>query len=657
MRRPAAPLALALAATLAAPAPAAASSELDLFALDDVLKQETAVASRKVRTVRETPGVVTLLGRDEILASGARDLADVLALVPGFQAASDVNGVVGAGFRGVWGNEGKVLLLVDGFEMNELLFGSIQLGRELPLDHVKAIEVVRGPGSAMYGGFAELAVVNVVTLGAEDLRGARVTTGAGLVRGGVVERGASLAAGGDASGVAWSAKAALAGGARSGARYSDFSGGGYDMGVDSGLGLGHANVAAGWRGLELRVLHNDYRLESRDGTTDVFPIADDQRFVSTFAAVRGSWRLGERVTVAPRLEWKRTTPWNVTDASSDGYYDKTADRFLAKLVATWEPVDALSFAAGAEGYADEARLNAAPSGAMADFGGRRTVTFQNAAGWAEAGWDSPAGNFLAGARAERHSAFGNSFVPRLAWTRRFEPFHLKLLYAHAFRAPVIENLALSPDVKPERTRAIEAEAGWRVTESLFATVNAFDTSIERVIVFGTDLETDASLYANHPRTGTRGVELEVRGTRPWGSASVGWSYYRAHHNEVPDYVAPGSATRLLGFASHKLTAAGSLRLAKDVVLAPSLVWLSARPVYVGLDADGALVPGELRPALYANLFLTHRNLFVRGLELGAGVHDLLDEGTSYPQPYAGGHAALPGPGRAVQVRLSFERGF
>ena len=96
-------VAIAAAAAFAAlPAFAQSSSELDLFAADAVLKAETTIASIRPATMRETPGVVTIVTREEIVRSGARDLIDVLRNVPGFSFGVDVEGVVDLGFRGVW---------------------------------------------------------------------------------------------------------------------------------------------------------------------------------------------------------------------------------------------------------------------------------------------------------------------------------------------------------------------------------------------------------------------------------------------------------------------------------------------------------------------------------------------------------------------------
>src|SRR4051812_14438705 len=86
-------------------------SEVSLEALLDV---PITVVTKGARDARESPGVVTAVNREEILASGARDLLEVLQLIPGFSFHIDVFGVVGAGFRGLWAHEGKVLLLVDG---------------------------------------------------------------------------------------------------------------------------------------------------------------------------------------------------------------------------------------------------------------------------------------------------------------------------------------------------------------------------------------------------------------------------------------------------------------------------------------------------------------------------------------------------------------
>jgi outer membrane receptor for ferrienterochelin and colicin len=101
--------------------------------------------------------------------------------VPGFAFGVDVQGVVGIGVRGNWGHEGKVLLLIDGQRANELLYSTTQFGGHYPADLIERVEIIRGPGSAVYGGFAELAVINVITRTPESLNGVNATARAGMM--------------------------------------------------------------------------------------------------------------------------------------------------------------------------------------------------------------------------------------------------------------------------------------------------------------------------------------------------------------------------------------------------------------------------------------------------------------------------------------------
>ncbi len=70
-------------------------NELMTMPLEDLLNMPVEIASQKAQTVRETPGVVTIITREEIINSGARDLTDVLLLVPGFSFPGSSAGSVG----------------------------------------------------------------------------------------------------------------------------------------------------------------------------------------------------------------------------------------------------------------------------------------------------------------------------------------------------------------------------------------------------------------------------------------------------------------------------------------------------------------------------------------------------------------------------------
>src|SRR5687767_583455 len=148
--------------------------------LQKVLNQNLTVSSSKGLTTRETPGIISLVTNEEIQNSGARDLTDILRLLPGFDIAQDLQFVMGIGLRGNWANEGKVLVMMDGQPFNELLYQTVAVGNRFPVDAIERIEIIRGPGSAVYGGSAEYGVINIVTKAAESLNGVAVYGTAGL---------------------------------------------------------------------------------------------------------------------------------------------------------------------------------------------------------------------------------------------------------------------------------------------------------------------------------------------------------------------------------------------------------------------------------------------------------------------------------------------
>ncbi len=146
--------------------------DIGVISLEDLLNIEISVASgKKALTTRESPGIVSVITAREIRNSGARDLVDILRLVPGIEFGVDVWGITGISMRGNWAHEGKVLLMMDGQELNELAFSTNMLGSHYSVDQIQAIEIIRGPGSAIYGGFAELGVINIITKSGKDLSG------------------------------------------------------------------------------------------------------------------------------------------------------------------------------------------------------------------------------------------------------------------------------------------------------------------------------------------------------------------------------------------------------------------------------------------------------------------------------------------------------
>lgn len=138
----------------------------DLYSLSllELRNIKVTAATKTEVSLRETPGIVTVITQEEIEASGARDFIDVLRLVPGFEFGQDASNVASISMRGLWAAEGKVLVTMDGQELNDNLFASTVFGGHYDVTQIKRIEIIRGPGSSIYGGSAELGVINIINL-------------------------------------------------------------------------------------------------------------------------------------------------------------------------------------------------------------------------------------------------------------------------------------------------------------------------------------------------------------------------------------------------------------------------------------------------------------------------------------------------------------
>ena len=123
-------------------------------------------ASRWEQPIIQAPSSVSIVTRDEISKYGYRTLADVLRSLSGFHVSYDrMHPSLGTrGFNRADYNN-RVLVLVDGHRVNNNLSDGGFIGSEFILDTdlIDRVEVIRGPGSVLYGNNAFFGVINVVT--------------------------------------------------------------------------------------------------------------------------------------------------------------------------------------------------------------------------------------------------------------------------------------------------------------------------------------------------------------------------------------------------------------------------------------------------------------------------------------------------------------
>jgi iron complex outermembrane receptor protein len=156
-------------------------TDLAVATLEDLMNIQITSASRKEQRAEDVPAAVYVITRDDIRRSGMTSVPDLLRLVPGVQVAqinSSKWAVSVRGFNGLYSN--KLLVLVDGRSVYNPLFSTAMWDTEdLMLDDVDRIEVIRGPGGAVWGANAVNGVINILTRTAAETSGLLVRAGAG----------------------------------------------------------------------------------------------------------------------------------------------------------------------------------------------------------------------------------------------------------------------------------------------------------------------------------------------------------------------------------------------------------------------------------------------------------------------------------------------
>jgi outer membrane receptor protein involved in Fe transport len=164
----------------------------DLVGVDDrsevmdefAFLEESAVvesAARHKQEIGMSPSAITVITREDIEASGAENIGDLLRMVPGMDVLITSEFFTSLSARMYLNVENHhFLLLIDGRDASDELIGATFLHiQPIGLDDVERIEVIRGPGSSLYGANAQAGVISITTrvLSEETAGSARLVAG------------------------------------------------------------------------------------------------------------------------------------------------------------------------------------------------------------------------------------------------------------------------------------------------------------------------------------------------------------------------------------------------------------------------------------------------------------------------------------------------
>jgi outer membrane cobalamin receptor len=507
------------------------------LSLDSLLNTRISAASKYEQASRAAPGSVTIVTAEDIRVHGYRNLQEMLENVRGFYVSNDRNypylGARGFGRPADFNN--RILLLVDGHSMNELVWGGVPIGSDLPLnlDAIERVEVVRGPGSALYGTSAMLAVINIVTKTGTTLDGGELRAGVGSAG----ERTVS-AVGGRAIG----ARGAIAGSAlttRSDGTdqfYREFDRPETANGIARGLDWERGTSALGsasWADISANA---GFRTRDKGVPTAQWStVFGDARAMTSDRSLWGDVALRHQWSTlaasaklyASRVQYRGDYPYSPDSLVYADYEDNVSVGLENML--SWEPGSRDRFTLGTELKQVTRAQYGERSPDSTESSDDHPFTVLSAFVQNELQL-MPSISLVTGMRVDHHSSFGSAATPRVALLITPDAATtVKLLYGQAFRAPSPSEALLNagsyepnPSLVSERIRTLELDAQRRLGRYVLTGLSLYHYRMSDLIE-QVPVHDNLISYENLSVAVGKGIEAQVD-LRPEGALGARITY-------------------------------------------------------------------------------------------------------------------------------------
>ena len=634
---------------------------------------EVEAAARGEQSVQDAPASVSIVPASELRGMQYPTIGEALRGVRGMYVADDRSyltlGIRGFFRPGDYGN--RVLVLVDGHPTNDNYVGSAHVGFDAraDLDDVERIEVVRGPGSVLYGTGAFFGVVNLVTRGRGDpshieASVSTVENGAGRVRVSGNYRGP-----GD-SGV-WLSAAGVHGTGRD-FYFPEFDKPGVSSGVARGIDgfqTGTVNGRAWWGDLTLQWM---YTQRDKNVPTGEYETV----FGSSKTTLRDGQGFAE-LKYEPKISQtlRSTTRLHVNTYNFLGTYDVTtpdvansSEHFSGSWAGAEErvvfaPFAALQVTAGGEVIRNFGLQIAGGGDKTAQLLGNMASTFVRSA-YVLA--DVTPLSFLkasGGVRMDIGVSGDPAWSPRIALIGKpWSQGGVKLILGTAFREPSIYERVYAADtvvtqggLKRESVTSLDFELSQRFLGEWTATLGAFGNQVDNLIrlVPGGTGQLDwtgqpaKTVYDNSDaRVATYGVEAELRRDlrNGWMVAAQG-SWQRAIYLNNTEGLrqVPGAPDLLLGLR-------GAMQLVPRLLTATTrLSWIGA--MWDRNDEANQPAQGKTEPGLIWDVVMTG-DAHQLGVRYAVGLYNAMDWRTTTPVSHEFRQRTMVQDGRTFLLSLS-----
>lgn len=625
------------------------------------------------------PGIVNIIDRSQIEQYGFRDITELLRTQAGIEFAHDVYGNVGIAVRGVWGIEGKVLLLLNGLQVNEMNYGSCSWLQHFPLENIERIEITRGPVSIINnGGLASYGTINIITRSTDNAKGLKVGTIYGLSGSTVTRQQNSLLYNGKVGDdFSIDLSAFNSHGAVSTSDFTDFSGNTRSLKNETQYNVRQLYIGATYKNIYFKGLLDDYEVNQRFGFGYLLNRAYTVRYPNAWIDITSNVAISKKFTFIPKFVFSRQRPYSSKsplDSTDNAYFggdnpfdDITSTKYGVNNRFQYKPSPSVNIDFLFEYTQDNfVRDNQVFQGFNSYY-----FTYSNTV------YGFTGDFFLLGAKklnskkalnlnlAARYDnqTFFKAFTPQAGLTFLYKKVYSKILLARSFKAPLLSNLIYNaannpnqkPNIEPEFTNSGELEIGFAPNAKTSFSVIGYIMRTTKTITYGAGTIIPDN-YFNSGNTGTSGIDFNAAvGLGKTGRLLLNASYYTPNSNDTT-FKTLGFKSNL-GFSQTKISTSFMFDLNrlfgfKRSNLTLGYIYNSSKSHVI----DSVYTIGNIKAANYVNVNLNFVNIADKGLDFSIGVFDLLNQRYDLPQPYYAGMATIKGLGREILFRVAYTIG-
>lgn len=608
-----------------------------LFRMDlpDLMNQKVVTASKYTQSSAEAASSIGVITAAEIKQFGYRTLGEALSSQRGMYQSNDKNYLyIGSrGFSRPTDYNNRIVIMIDGHIMNEVVYGSGFMGNELGinLDNVEKIEIIRGPGASVYGSGAMLNIINLIMKKGAEINGMTISAGTGSFG----KSDLSAIYGKKIKNTDINVSAI--GGRSNGENYyfSEFDAPNTNYGKSTGMD---------WEkyiGFQAGITNNNFKLSgSFTGRSKGIPtgafntdLRGNVKSIDDRSYIEASYRkeIRNNSSILLRSYYDDYSYKGFYPADGLNYFDGSAGRWAgAEMQYYLEAGNRNTITAGVEykhvfradyrEWADDTTYfnQNFPFSTFSVYAQDQIKIIKNLM-------------LTAGLRFDSYSVFGHALSPRLALIYKYNEFSsLKLLYSQAFRIPNIyesfyeshNSQKTNPDIRPEKIRATELVWSHKLPGSFYGSLSLYRFSTIDLIDQGLDESDSLSTFRNIGRATGTGAEYEIKYIHPSNNnqAFLNFSLQRT----IDD-----NTTRVLSNSPEFMIKSGIVfSVLKYFYVVPEFFYETGRQTLQGNTTNNVLLfnlgINSHRFLKYFEVSLKARNVFNTSYRVPGGIEHLQD---------------------------------